>query len=104
MHDWDQKKTAETRRIEQRLRKEFGVVDAYRYNSASIRVRVIDDEFEGKSIPEREAMVELALADFPSKTRRDILLLLTIAPSELGQVNSQALINLEFEKPAHSNL
>ena len=35
----------------------------------------------------------------PKETREDILLLLTLAPSEVGKVNRHALINLEFENP-----
>jgi len=55
---WAFKRTAETRRVEDALRQVFPNTDAYRYNSASIRVRVIDDRFKGKSIEERDAMVE----------------------------------------------
>ena len=62
----------------------FERVDAYRFNSASIRVRVIDPRFEGKSIAEREDMVLPLIGSCRSETQEDILLLLTLAPSELG--------------------
>ena len=40
---WETKRTDETRLVEAELVKaRFEQVDAYRYNSASIRVRVID--------------------------------------------------------------
>ena len=52
MAEWEEKKTEETRKIESLFRTEFPQTDAYRFNSASIRVRVIDDRFEGKSIAE----------------------------------------------------
>ncbi len=99
---WEEKKTEETREIESLFRPEFPKTDAYRFNSASIRVRVIDDRFEGKSIAEREAMVLPLLKNLPKKTRDDVLLLLTLAPSEQRTFNSQTLMNLEFEQPLPS--
>ena len=39
---WEAKRTPETRQVEDMLRKRFKQADSYRYNSASIRVRVID--------------------------------------------------------------
>src|SRR3954454_693543 len=104
MAGWEEKKTEETRRIESLFRTQFPHTDAYRFNSASIRVRVIDGRFEGKSIAEREAMVLPLLEKLPKKTRDDVLLLLTLAPSEQGTPNSQALMNLEFEQPPLSRL
>ena len=104
MPEWEGKKTPETRKIEALFRTDFPQTDAYRFNSASIRVRVIDDRFEGKSIAEREAMVLPLFKKLPKKTRDDVLLLLTLAPSEQRSFNSQTLMNLEFEKPLHSRL
>src|SRR5271157_3388517 len=104
MAEWEEKKTKGTRKIESLFRTEFPQTDAYRFNSASIRVRVIDDRFEGKSIAEREAMVLPLLKKLPKKTRDDVLLLLTLAPSEQRTFNSQTLMNLEFEQPLPSRL
>ena len=106
MAEWEEKKTEETRKIESLFRTEFPHTDAYRFNSASIRVRVIDNRFEGKSIAEREAMVLPLLKKLPKETRDDVLLLLTLAPSEQEQrtSNSQTLMNLEFEQPLPSRL
>jgi len=104
MPGWEARKTPETRRIEALLRSNFPDTEAYRFNSASIRVRVIDDRFEGLSIAEREAMVLPLLEDLPQRTRDDILVLLTLAPSEQGSFNSQALMNLEFEQALPSRL
>lgn len=80
----ESRKTDETRDVERRLREAgFARVDAYRYNSASIRVRVIDPGFEGLSDEERDVRVEKVLDQIPSeRTRGDILLLLTLTPSE----------------------
>jgi len=104
MAEWEEKKTKETRKIESLFRTEFPQTDAYRFNSASIRVRVIDDRFEGKSIAEREAMVLPLLKKLPKKTRDDVLLLLTLAPSEQRTFNSQTLMNQEFEQPLPSRI
>jgi len=104
MSEWEGKKTDETRKIEALFRAEFPKTDAYRFNSASIRVRVIDDRFEGKSIAEREAMVLPLLEQLPKETRDDVLLLLTLAPSEEKTFNGQALMNREFEQPLPSEL
>jgi hypothetical protein len=96
--EWEKRKTDETGQIEKTLGAEFPQTDAYRFNSASIRVRVIDDRFEGKSIAEREAMVLPLLNKLPKRTRDDILWLLTLAPSE----RKKDLMNLEFERPLPS--
>ena len=47
---WKEMQTEETRQVEQTLRRAFSQVDAYRFNSASIRVRVIDSRFKGKDV------------------------------------------------------
>lgn len=102
---WESKRDTDSRTIEERLREAgFSQVDAYRYNSASIRVRVIDDRFEGKSIPEREDLVFPVIEKLPKRIREDIILLLTMAPSELGGRNRHLLVNLEFEHPRPSGL
>jgi len=104
MPGWEEKKTDETRKVEALFRTVFPQTDAYRFNSASIRVRVIDERFEGKSIAEREAMVLPLFKKLPKKTRDDVLLLLTLAPSEQRTFNRQTLMNLEFEQPLPSRL
>ena len=78
----------------------FERVDAYRYNAASIRLRVIDQRFEGKAVEKRDAMVERHLKKLPDRTQGDIISLFTFAPSELQQTPKplrEALLNLEFE-------
>src|SRR6188474_1703591 len=83
---WQAKRTDETRLVEDVLRKAgFNAVDAYRYNSASIRVRVIDPRFEGLPPEKRDAMVEPHLDQLPQRTQADIMNLFTFAPSELQQ-------------------
>src|SRR3954471_22370738 len=80
---WHARRTDETRKVEEVLGQGgFDQVDAYRYNSASIRVRVIDQRFEGMRRERRDAMVEEYLDKLPTDTQRDIVTLFTFAPSE----------------------
>jgi hypothetical protein len=94
------KRTAETNRIETTLGKQFAKVEAYRYNSASIRVRVIDESFRSLSKTERERLVEPLLESLPEKTKSDIMILLLLSPDEA----ETSLMNLEFEHPTPSEL
>lgn len=101
---WESKRTRVTRSVEDLLRRRFEKVDAYRQNSASIRVRVIDPQFEGMPLDQREDLVMNVLEELPETTRADILMLLVLSPNELGTLTSQALNNLEFEDPSMSRL
>lgn len=98
----------ETHSVENILRSAgFEQVDSYRYNSASIRVRVIDARFEGLSHVERDTLIEPYLAKLPDDTQADIVTLLALAPSELApgsKMLRQQLLNLEFEDPSPSQL
>lgn len=101
---WHSMRTDESRRVEELLRKAFAQVDAYRYNSASIRVRVIDPRFEGKSNEERDSMVEPYLDQLPVETQAEIMTLRTLAPGEESRDLRKGLANLEFEDPSRSML
>ena len=105
---WKSKQTDETRGVAQVLRDAgFDQADAYRYNLASIRVRVVDRRFEGLSTEERDAMVEPFLDGLPERTQADIISLFTFAPSELDsspRTLKELLMNTEFEDPSPSRL
>ncbi len=105
---WAGKRTDETRQVEEVLRDAgFQQVDAYRYNSASIRVRVIDPRFEGQSPEDRDKMVEPHLDRLPERTRADIMNLFTFAPSELEETPKtfkEFILNTEFNDPSPSML
>jgi hypothetical protein len=105
---WETKRTDETRRVEDVLRDAgFEKDSAYRYNSASIRVRVIDSRFEGLPPEERDAMVEPHLDKLPERTQADIVSLFTFAPSELEatpRTFRELLLNTEFDDPSPSML
>src|SRR4051812_17111970 len=100
---WEAKRTDETRMVENQLRSRFRQVDAYRYNSASIRVRVIDPCFEKMKREQRDAMVEAELDKLPPETQQDIVTLFTFAPSELTQTPKtfrEFVQNTEFDDPS----
>ncbi len=105
---WEAKRTDETRHVEEVLKGAgFGQVDAYRYNSASIRVRVIDGRFKGMPREKRDGMVEPYLEQLPEPTQADIMTLFTFAPSEVeqpGKMLKEYLLNTEFEDPSPSML
>lgn len=102
---WEAMRTAETRRVEDVLRKVFPNTGAYRFNSASIRVRVIDPQFDGKTTEERDSMVDPLLKQLPEDTQADIINLLTLSPSEVtSPFHRKSLLNAEFEDPSQSML
>ena len=102
----DSRKTDETRTIEAALRAEFPSAEAYRYNWASIRIRVIDERFRGLSIEDRDRMVSAILDGLPSDLQNQIILLLTLTPEEAQpeNFNRHSILNLEFEDPSPSLL
>ena len=105
VHPWHGKRTDETRKLEEELRKHFPRSEAYRFNSASIRIRIIDDLFKGKSESEREQMVDPILEQLPDETQADIMLLLTLTEDEAkSKYGRHSLANLEFENPGESAL
>lgn|ERR1035438_8720458 len=105
---WEANRTDETRKVEEVLRQAgFEKVDAYRYNSASIRVRVIDSKFEGLPAEKRDALIEPHLEQLPERTQADIMNLFTFAPSELQpspKTVREFRLNTEFDDPSPSML
>ncbi len=106
--EWEKKRTQETKAIEKFLVDAgFAQVDAYRYNSASIRVRVVDSRFADKSVDKRDAMVDRHLSKLPKSTQADIMTLLTFAPDEIAEIDKSPrhyLMNIEFDHPSPSML
>ncbi len=93
--------------IVETLRREYGPthprakIDAYRYNPGSIRVRVIDPDFEDKDPVDRDKEIRAILRKhLPEEVRGDINLLLLFTPEE----SEHSIINLEFEEPTPSRL
>lgn len=81
---WEAKRTDESRLVEDVLRRVGGFeqADAYRYNPASIRVRVIDPRFEGMTIGQRDDVIEPSLKQLPDRTYGDIITLFAFSPSD----------------------
>lgn len=100
MKTWIERETPETRKIVRLLIKHFADVTAYRYNSASIRIRVIDSKFEGLTRSEREELVMPLLEKLPEETQADITILLLLAPNEA----KESMMNVEFEYPSPTSL
>jgi stress-induced morphogen len=77
-------RTAETRAVVATLKRAFpqAKVDAYRYSIGSIRVRVIDAQFSGKSGFKRVDMVSDALETLPEATKSDIIVVVPVTPAE----------------------
>ena len=106
---WESKRTPETRMVENVVRSlgSFAQVDSYRYNAASIRIRVVDPRFESLSRVERDNMVEKCLEQLPPVTQSDIVTMFTFAPSELHQTPTsfkEYIFNIEFDDPSPAML
>ena len=98
-------KTTETRKIEKLLREHFPdhppefPPKAYRYNPASIRVRVVSERFSGKDLVERSELVYPILEkNLPEETWQDVTVILLLPPEEV----EDSFMNREFEKPTPS--
>lgn len=70
----------------------------YRYNPASIRIRIVDTVFAGRSKGERHDYAMSFLRDLPEDTISEISILLCVVPGETS------LIDLEFNDPSRSQL
>ena len=106
--NWQDKRTDESRMVERKLH-QGGLerVDAYRYNSASLRVRVIDKRFESIPREERDSIVEPLIDELPPSTQADIVTLVLLAPSEFEKPSEtfrEFMLNTEFENPSPSML
>ncbi len=100
----DKLQTDETRFVEQSFQSAgFPNVEAYRHNSASIRVRVVDERFRNLSRVARMDMVETILSQLPESVQRDIVFCLPIAEDERHSIE-YSLMNREFESPLPSRL
>jgi stress-induced morphogen len=95
------KRTRETKAIEKLMTEHFPnharafPPAAYRYNPASIRVRVVDEQFKDKSLTERERMVLPILEKLPEETQADIMILLLLSPDEMNGT----MMSHEFDHP-----
>ena len=75
-------------------------IDAYRYNSASIRIRVVDSDFQKMDRSIRHDQIWGLLGRLPEDIQSQITLLLLLTPRAV----KTSLANLEFEDPMPSRL
>jgi stress-induced morphogen len=75
-------------------------IEVYRQNSVSIRIRIIDPEFEGKDRVDRDEEIWKILKQLPEKIRLDITILLLLTPEEA----KHSFANMDFEDPIPSKL
>jgi stress-induced morphogen len=92
------RKTRQTKLVEKVLQREYPSTEAYRYNPASIRVRIIDERFRGLSRIERDDLVSPLLSELPEEIQVDITILLLLTPEEI----KTSAMNVEFEHPSPS--
>ena len=75
--------------------------EAYRYNSASVRVRIVSPHYAGVPFSRRDQDVWPVLrTHLPDDILSQISLLLLLAPDE----QAGSLMNREFEEPSPSRL
>jgi hypothetical protein len=75
-------------------------IEAYRQNSVSIRVRIIDPDFAGISRAERHEIVWRFLETLSDDVQSQMSLLILLTPEELPT----SIANLEFDNPIPSSL
>lgn len=90
-------RTAETRRIERIFREKFPATDAYRVNSAWIRVRVIDKRFHGLSSAKRNDLIAPLCAKLPETTQTDLIWFAGMSKDEQLGTDYHASMNAYFD-------
>jgi hypothetical protein len=75
-------------------------IEAYRQNSVSVRIRILNPEFAGKSRAQREEEIWSILNKLPEETLAEISLLLLLTPSEA----KNSFASIEFDDPITSKL
>ncbi len=75
-------------------------IEAYRQNSVSVRIRVIDPDFQGKSRVQRDDEVWVYLNKLQEETVQEVSLLLLFTPDE----TAKSWANMEFDNPTPSKL
>jgi len=72
----------------------------YRQNPVSVRIRVVDPDFAGRSRPERNREVWGYFDEIPERVVADISSLLLLTPDE----TATSFANVEFDDPVPSKL
>ena len=74
-------------------------VASYRYNSASIRIRIIDPSFQALDRAERHDLIWGLFEDLTDDTVSQITLLVLLTPEEI----KTSMANMDFEDPIPSD-
>ena len=101
---WEQWRTDESRHVEEVLRTQFPQTDAYQFNSASIRIRVIDERFAHLSYGERADLLEAVLDTFPYEKAGGLLPLYLFTESEVCVSDPHRQANHDFMFPTWLSL
>lgn len=75
-------------------------IEVYRQNSVSVRIRILNAEFAGKSRSQREEEVWAGLNKLPEETLAEISLLLLLTPDEA----KNSFASFDFDDPIPSKL
>ena len=75
-------------------------IEAYRQNSVSVRLRILNPEFENKTRSQREDEIWAALDKLPEEASAEISLLLLLTPEEA----KDSFASSEFDDPIPSKL
>ena len=74
-------------------------VQAYRYNSAVIRLRIRDSRFKGVSRSARIELLEPLIEQLPEEIQEDLIFVLPIAPGEENTPTPYGLMDFQFRDP-----
>ena len=75
-------------------------VDSYRYNSASIRIRIIDPDFQGMGRAVRDDQIWEILGKLSEDVQSQVTLVLLLTPEE----TKTSFANMDFDNPIPSRL
>jgi len=75
-------------------------IDIYRQNEYSVRVRVVDAGFRGKTRSERHKLIWPILYELPEETLSELTMLVLITPEE----RTSSMASREFDDPIPSRL
>lgn len=75
-------------------------IELYRQTNVSVRIRVLDRDFRGKSLAERETEVWPLFDCLSEDDVADITMLLLLTPKE----KEQSLASFEFDHPTKSRI
>lgn len=75
-------------------------IDLYRQNSVSVRIRIIDDAFQGMSRPDRSDLVWKYLMSLSEDDQSEISSVILLTTDE----TERSFANFEFENPVPSKL